>query len=280
MKIRKTPLLLFFLLSMLSACVSQTGIPENYPMTAADVPTQAGDVVTELSARSYMDKDGTVVLHYPKINHTAALQAFKRHIAAGLPVNTTDSFGLPAVAHAAAVGDVTFLTELIARGAELNYAAALKRPEPGNSCIFSGDDLSPTALAAQHGQTAALELLLRHGAHPYGVERAIDYDHLDCLKRLHAAGGNLHEGEYTCDDEFYPNTCNARSAAMLAYLLNNGISSNIPLRSLSNLTTNRESAKPYIDMYLRAGIWPPAQAEQFLNTYYPLTTVSPTPPQH
>ena len=85
MKIRKTPLLLFFLLSILTACVSQTGIPENYPMTAADVPTQAGDVVTELSARSYMDKDGTVVLHYPKINHTAALQAFKRHIAAGLP---------------------------------------------------------------------------------------------------------------------------------------------------------------------------------------------------
>lgn len=280
MKMSKTLLLLLSALSVLCACVSQNDIPENYPMTDADVPTQAGDVVTELSAKSsYVAKDDAVVLRYPKINHTAALQAFKRHIAAGLPVNTTDSFGLPAVAHAAAVGDVPFLTELIARGAELNYAAALKRPEPGNSCIFSGDDLSATALAAQHGQTVALELLLRHGAHPYGVERAINYDHLDCLKLLHAAGGNLHEGEYTVDDEFYPNTCNARSAAMLAYLLNNGVSRNIPLRSLSNLTTNRESAKPYIDMYLRADIWTPAQAEQFLNTYYPLTTVSPTPPQ-
>ena len=119
----------------------------------------------------------------------------------------------------------------------------------------------------------------RKTAHPYGVEKAIDYDHLDCLTLLHAAGGNLHEGEYICDDEFYPNTCNARSSAVLEYLLNNGGSRNIPLRSLSNLTNNRESAKPYIDMYLRAGIRTPAQAEQFLNTYYPLNTVSPTP-QH
>ncbi len=279
MKKYKTSLLILCTPGVLSACVSQISIPENYPMTAADVPTQAGDIVTELNAQSsYMDKEGTVVLHYPKINHTAALHAFKRLIAAGLPVNTTDSFGLPAVAHAAAVGDAAFLTELIARGAELNYAAALNRPEPGNSCIFSGDDLSPTALATQYGQTATLELLLRHGAHPYGVDTAINCDHLDCLKLLHAAGGNLHEGEYTFDDEFYPNTCSARSYAVLEYLLNNGISRNIPLRSLSNLTTNRESAKPYIDMYLRVGIWTHAQAEQFLNTYYPLNTVSPTPP--
>ncbi len=246
-------------------------------MTGADITAQEGDIVTELSARSRATKDGAVELYYPTINHTAALRAFKQHIANGLPVNTADSFGLPALAHAAAVGDVAFLTELIARGAELNYPAALNRPEPGNTCLFSGNDLSATALAAKNGQTAALEILLRHGAHPYGVDLAISHDHLDCLKLLHVAGGNLHEGEYTFDDEFYPSSCDARSLAVLTYLINNGVSRKIPLRSLSNLSTDRESAMPYIDMYLSTGIWTKEQAEQFLNTYYPLNIVSPSP---
>lgn len=274
----KTTTLLLAPFLLLSSCIWQNSLPTDYPMTAAAIPTQEGDITTELNARAGTTKDGVVELFYPVINHSAALRAFKQHLANGLPVNTADSFGLPAVAHAAAVGDVPFLTELIARGAELNYPAALNRPEPGNTCIFGGDDLSATALAATKGQTAALELLLRHGAHPYGVDLAISHDHLDCLKLLHAAGGDLHEGEYTFDDELYPNSCLARSMPVLTYLINNGVSRSIPLRSLADRSTDRESARRYIDMYLRAGIWTPQQAEQFLNTYYPRHLAPPAPP--
>ena len=265
----KTTALIIAPLLLLSACIWQNSLPSDYPMTGADVTEQEGDIITELNARTCITKGGVVELVHPVINHTAALRAFKQHIANGLPVNTPDSYGLPAVAHAAAVGDVAFLTELIDRGAELNYPASLNRPEPGNSCIFGGDDLSATALAAKNGQTAALEILLHHGARPYGVELAICHDHLDCLKLLHAAGGDLHEGEYTFDDELYPNSGNARSLGVLTYLINNGVSRKIPLRNLSDLTTGRESALPYIDMYLRTGIWTKEQAEQFLRTYYP-----------
>lgn len=273
----KTTTLILAPLLLLSSCIWQNSLPPDYPMTGADITAQEGDIITELSARSRATKDGAVELYYPTINHTATLRAFKQHIANGLPVNTADSFGLPALAHAAAVGDIAFLTELIARGAELNYPAALNRPEPGNTCIFSGNDLSATALAAKNGQAAALEILLRHGAHPYGVDLAISHDHLDCLKLLHAAGGDLHEGEYTFDDEFYPSSCDARSLEVLTYLINNGVSRKIPLRSLSNLSSDRESAMPYIDMYQSTGIWTKEQAEQFLNTYYPLNIVSPSP---
>lgn len=273
----KTSAILLAPFLFLSSCVWQNSQPTDYPMTAADIPAQEGDIITELNARTRTTKDGGVELFYPVINHSAALRAFKQHLANGLPVNTADSFGLPAVAHAAAVGDVPFLTELIARGAELNYPAALNRPEPGNTCIFGGDDLSATALAAKNGQTAALELLLRHGAHPYGVNLAISHDHLDCLKLLHAAGGDLHEGEYTFDDELYPNSCLARSMPVLTYLINNGVSRSIPLRSLADRSTDRESARRYIDMYLRTGIWTPQQAEQFLNTYYPSHLAPPAP---
>ncbi len=247
-------------------------------MITADIAAQTGDVITELSARSsYISKSGIVEIYYPKINHTAALKAFKQHIANGLPINTPDSFGLPAVAHAAAVGDTAYLSELIARGAELNYPAALNRPEPGNSCIFGENDLSATALAAQHGQTAALELLLRHGARPFGVQMAIRHDRLDCLKLLHAAGGDLHEGEYSFDGELYPNTCNARSEAVLLFLIQHGVSSKIPVRSLPS--SDITSARRYIDMYLRTGVWTKAQAEQFLRTYYPKPTPVPAPLQ-
>lgn len=273
----KTSAILLAPFLFLSSCIWQNSQPTDYPMTAADIPAQEGDIITELNARTRTTKDGGVELFYPVINHSAALRAFKQHLANGLPVNTTDSFGLPAVAHAAAVGDVPFLTELIARGAELNYPAALNRPEPGNSCIFGGDDLSATALAAKNGQTAALDLLLRHGAHPYGVPLAISHDHFDCLKLLHAAGGDLHEGEYTFDDELYPNSCLARSMPVLTYLINNGVSRRIPLRSLADHSTDRESARRYIDMYLRTGIWSPQQAEQFLNTYYPSHLAPPAP---
>ena len=239
-------------LLMLSACVWQD--------------SQQTDVITTLSTPVYGNHNGVEGLHYPEINHSAALRAFKRDIADGLPVNTTGPHGLPAVAHAAAVGDVAYLAELIARGAELNYPAALNRPEPGNSCLFSGDELSATGLAARYGHAAALQLLLLHGARPYGVQEAIVHDHLDCLKLLHAAGANLHEMEHTTDGIFYPASCDARSEPVLRYLIANGVSPAIPAKNIRQLCNDTASAERYLAMYLNTGVWTPQQVEEYRRT--------------
>lgn len=266
----------------LSACIQQNSLPADYPIVQADVPKQPGDVITELSSPVIIHRNGTADLYHPSINHTASLRAFRQHIAEGLPVNTADAHGLPAVAHAAAVGDVAYLAELIARGAELNYPAALARPEPGNSCIFSGDELSATGLAARYGQTAALQLLLQHGARSYGVEEAIVHDHLDCLQLLHAAGANLHEMEYTTDGIFYPATCNARSEAMLRYLIAHGVSPAIPAENIDQLCNDTASAERYLAMYRNTGVWTQQQVEQFRSTshLYRAPAPAPAPPRH
>ncbi len=273
---RKAALTLTSLL-VLSSCVWQNTQPAGYPMVKAELTAQPGDVITTLSTPTIVWKDGPPELLHEKINHTASLRALKRHIAEGLPVDTPDAYGLPAVAHSAAVGDVAYLTELIARGAELNYPAALERPEPGNSCLFSGDELSATGLAARYGQTTALQLLLRHGAHPYGVEETIVHDHLDCLKLLHAAGGDLHEGEHTTDDIFYPATCNARSEEVLRYLITHGVSPRIPAENITQCCPDVNAAERYLNMYLRTGAWSPQQAAQFRSTS-PLYHTPPAPP--
>lgn len=262
--------------ALLSSCVWQNSLPPDYPMVKAELTAQPGDVITTLSTPTIVWKDGPPELLHEKINHTSSLRALKRHIAGGLPVDTPDAHGLPAVAHAAAVGDVAYLTELIARGAELNYPAALNRPEPGNSCLFSGDELSATGLAAQYGHAAALQQLLRHGARPYGVEMAILHDHLDCLKLLHAAGGDLHEGEHTTDGIFYPATCNARSEEVLRYLIAHGVSPRIPAEHIK-CCPDVNSAERCINMYLRTGAWSPQQAAQFRSTS-PLYHTPPAPP--
>lgn len=258
-------LVLLAALLLLSACVWQN--------------TQPADVITTLSTPVIEHNNGVVELRHPQINHSALLRDFKRDIAAGLPVNTTGAHGLPAVAHAAAVGDVAYLTELIARGAELNYAAALNRPEPGNSCLFSGDELSATGLAACYGQTAALQLLLQHGARPYGVEMAIIHDHLDCLQLLHAAGGDLHEGEYTTDGIFYPATCNARSEEVLRFLIDHGVSPKIPFDNIDQLCNDVPSAERYLTMYRNTGVWSPQQIEEFRRTSHLYRNVTPPLPR-
>lgn len=273
---RKAALTLTSLL-VLSACVWQNTQPAGYPMVKGEPAAQPGDIITTLSKPTIVWKDGSPELLHEKINHTASLCALKHHIAEGLPVNTPDAHGLPAVAHAAAVGDVAYLAELIARGAELNYPAALKRPEPGNSCLFSGDELSATGLAARYGQAAALQLLLHHGARPYGVEMAIVHDHLDCIKLLHAAGGDLHEGEYTTDGIFYPATCNARSEEVLRYLIAHGVSPRIPAENITQCCPDVNAAERYLNMYLRTGVWSPQQAAQFRRTS-PLYQSSPALP--
>ncbi len=251
-------------LLMLSACVWQESQPT--------------DIITTLSTPVYGNHNGVEGLHYPEINHSAALRAFKRDIADGQPVDTTDAHGLPAVAHAAAVGDVAFLAELIARGAELNYPAALNRPEPGNSCLFSGDELSATGLAARYGQTAALQLLLQHGARPYGTEMAIIHNHLDCLQLLHAAGADLHEGEYTTDGVFYPATCNARSEEVLRFLIDHGVSPAIPFdNNINHRCSDVPSAERYLNMYRNTGVWTPQQIEEFRRTSPLYRTVAPSP---
>ena len=266
----------------LSACIQQNSLPANYPMAKAVVPELPGDVVTELSSPIIVHNNGIPELHHPRINHTAALRAFKQHIAKGLPVNTTDAHGLPAVAHAAAVGDVAYLAELIARGAELNYPAALDRPEPGNSCLFSGDELSATGLAARYGQAAALQLLLHHGARPYGVQEAIVRDRLDCLQLLHAAGANLHEMEYTTDGIFYPATCDARSEAVLRYLIAHGVSPAIPAENIGLHCNDTASAERYLAMYRNTGVWTPQQVEEYRSTcpLYRAPEPAPAPPRH
>lgn len=251
-------------LLLLSACVWQESQPT--------------DVITTLSTPVYGNHNGVEGLHYPEINHSAALRAFKRDIADGQPVDTTGAHGLPAVAHAAAVGDVAFLAELIARGAELNYPAALNRPEPGNSCLFSGDELSATGLAARYGQTAALQLLLQHGARPYGTEMAILHNHLDCLQLLHAAGADLHEGEYTTDGVFYPATCNARSEEVLRFLIDHGVSPAIPFdNNINHRCSDVPSAERYLNMYRNTGVWTPQQIEEFRRTSPLYRTVAPSP---
>ena len=253
-------------LLILSSCVWQNTLSADYPLVKCEVPEQPGDIVTTLSEPYFGQIDGVVALIHERINHTASLRAFKRHIADGLPVNTTDAHGLPAVAHAAAVGDTAYLAELIARGAELNYPAALNRPEPGNSCLFSGDELSATGLAARYGQAAALQLLLRHGARPYGVQEAIVHDHLDCLKLLHAAGASLHEMEHTTDGIFYPASCDARSEPVLRYLIANGVSPAIPAKNIRQHCNDTASAERYLAMYLNTGVWTPQQVEEYRRT--------------
>lgn len=258
-------LVLLAALLTLSACVWQN--------------TQPADVITTLSTPVIEHNNGVVELRHPQINHSALLREFKRNIADGLPINTTGAHGLPAVAHAAAVGDVAYLTELIARGAELNYAAALNRPEPGNSCLFSGDELSATGLAARYGQTEALRLLLQHGARPYGVEMAIAHDHLDCLQLLHAAGADLHEGEYTTDGIFYPATCNARSEGVLRFLIAHGVSPAIPFNNIGQLCSDVPTAERYLTMYRNTGVWTPQQIEEFRRTSPLYRSPAPSPTQ-
>ena len=146
------------------------------------------------------------------------------------------------------------------------------------SCLFSGDELSATGLAARYGQTAALQLLLQHGARPYGTEMAIIHNHLDCLQLLHAAGADLHEGEYTTDGVFYPATCNARSEEVLRFLIDHGVSPAIPFdNNINHRCSDVPSAERYLNMYRNTGVWTPQQIEEFRRTSPLYRTVAPSP---
>lgn len=239
--------------------LSTDDLKNRYPLAAVTTPEQQGDIVTGLPPSVWHGLD--------KINHSASLRAFKEYIEEGLPVNTPDVHGIPALGHAAATGDIEYLNYLFDEDAEPHYPAADNRPTPGNSCVFAGLDLSPTGLAAAHGRTEAVRLLLAHGAKPLGVQNAIVHDHLDILKLLHEAGANLHEGEYETDGIFYPNTCHAKSDAMLVYLIENGVSKEIPAENIREICCNEVDMEKYLAMYVRNQIWTEEQAKDFRKKY-------------
>lgn len=255
-------LVLISIFCLLHSCTTlePEELKDNYPLGEVTCPAQKGDVITELSVSPKRQ-------HLAQMNHTASLRAFNEYFLHGLDINTPDVHGVPAVGHAAALGDMEYLQTLIDQDADLHYPAAEIPMEGGNSNIVGYNELSPVGLAAHHGHTAAVRLLLEHGATPRGVQVCIQQNRLGILKILKAAGANLHEGEYCTDGVFFPNTCEARTEEMLRYLINNGISKEVPFQSLAERCGNKKEAEYYIGMYLRNGIWTKEQAKQFREQY-------------
>lgn len=239
--------------TLFSSCSSmqRDELQNHYPIGMVTAAAEKGDVISELDLPPSLK-------HMAKMNHTASIRAFREYFAAGLDIDTTDWYGVPAVGHAAAIGDMTLLRRLIAEGADLHYPEADR--EISNEPYFN--DLSPVALAARHGQTNAVRLLLEHNATPRGVSRCILEDRIQILNILRINGADLHAGEYSFNGEFYPNTCLARSEKMLRYLIDHGVSSNIPLNYLLTLN-DRKTARKLLALYEKVGICTHEDAENF-----------------
>lgn len=242
---------------LLSHCNSlqRDELRQHYPIGMITAVEEQGDIITELDLPPSHR-------HMARMNHTASLRAFIEYQQAGLDIDTPDWYGVPAIGHAAAIGDMSALRLLINAGADLHYPEAER--EVSNEPY--SNDLSPVALAARHGQRSAAQLLLLHGANPRGIGPCILADRIDMLDLLTANGADIHEGEYRYNGTFYPNTCLARSEKMLTYLIKRGVSREIPLEYLLTLN-DRKTARKLLNLYQKLGICTEQTAKEFIKTH-------------
>lgn len=207
----------------------------------------------------YEERDGLPVNPDP-INHQKRLDIFKKLIKNGLDVNATDNEGVPALGHAAAVGDVAYMKALLGRGARVTFRNLEENLL--NDMYWSPN--SPMDLAAKFRQKEAALLLLQHGANPRGIRNAIAADDREMIDLLLAHGADIHQDENLYDEEV-PNLCFAKSASMVRYLVDKGCSVDQAIRYFSDHYSGNIREK--YRLFEEAGVLTDKQRQAFKSLF-------------
>ena len=205
----------------------------------------------------YEERDGLPVNPSP-INHQKRLDIFKKLIKNGLDVNATDNEGVPALGHAAAVGDVAYMKALLGRGARVTFRDLEENLL--NDMYWSPN--SPMDLAAKFRQKEAALLLLQHGANPRGIKKAIVADDREMIDLLLAHGADIHQDENIYDEEV-PNLYFAKSASMVRYLVDKGCSVDQAIRYFSDHYSGNKREK--YRLFEDAGVLTDKQRQVFMS---------------
>ena len=194
------------------------------------------------------------------IDYDARLEIFKKQISKGVDVNACDDWpGLPALAYAAACGDLEYIKELFARGASPRY----ERDDKEKEWVPFDREFNSVALAYGQGHREVAIYLLQHGAKARGVIAAIENDDIEFLDMLLAHGAKITE-----DEEFRENPSNllyAQSERMLQYMLGKGADKKKALDNLvrmSDLYANPEAKR---EGYVRIGLVSEAKLKRLLK---------------
>lgn len=208
----------------------------------------------------YEERDGLPVNPDP-INHQKRLDIFKKLIKNGLDVNATDNEGVPALGHAAAVGDVAYMKALLGRGARVTFRNLEENLL--NDMYWSPN--SPMDLAVEFRQKEAALLLLQHGANPRGIRNAIAADDREMIDLLLAHGADIHQDE-NIYDEVVPNLYFAKSASMVRYLVDKGCSVDQAIRYFSDGYSGRNIREKY-RLFEDAGVLTDKQRQAFKSLF-------------
>ena len=183
------------------------------------------------------------------IDHDTRLEIFKKQISKGVDVNACDSWpGIPALAYAAACGDMEYIKELFARGASPRY----ERDDEDAEGVPMDHDYNPVSLALEHGHRDVAIYLLQHGAKARGVEKAIGKDDIELLDILLAHGAKITENETPRENP--SNLLDAESAQMLQYLLKKGADKKKAVKHLVRMSKTSLNPEEYRARCVRIGL--------------------------